>query len=675
MKAPLKAVRLMLVCFSLSISICGAFAVPQDLYHRQTQIIGKGLPEAYPLADSLLIENTESVVLRDSCLNPEDYTLDYVRGVIQFKSTLALTDTVVVSYQVFPFTLRTSYYHPIRTIHPDRLESGDSTSVPPLVADQPFFDTGSLRKSGTLIRGITIGSNRDLSVESGLNLQVEGRLGRDVDVLALLSDQNTPIQPEGNTATLQEIDKVLIRVQSTHFDATLGDYELQFAGSRFANYYRKLQGARLDGRAVDDRFTLSGAVSKGQYQTNYFLGTEGNQGPYSLWDQEGRTGILVLAGTERVWLDGQLLVRGENNDYTIDYGIGELTFTPRRLISSDSRITVDFQYSSEAFGRDLYAVQGEAKFLSEKVALRTTLISESDARNNPLAFVLTDSSRAVLAGSGDNPAAAQILQVDSVALGQGDYIYQEVSWGGQTYQTYYCVRLDSSIADSGYLNVAFSYVGPEQGDYAREASALGFYYAWVGPNEGDYAPVLRLSLPERRRLADLEVWADPTATTQIKAEAALSEWDRNTFSEQDDGDNVGAAWSVDGNWKSRPVKNPSEFAPLVLNVHAREIENRFAELDRLQEVEYARQWDLDTTLSNGESVREAAFQVQPWQPLVSKASYGFLDKQADGFRSERWLGESRLSGARLPSFYAKADWIRSSSDLIGRQGFWTRGLT
>ncbi|MCX6641035.1 MAG: hypothetical protein NTW14_11250 [bacterium] len=669
LKSILLTILILAPAFFLPLTMASA---QTDLSHRQTIITGTGLEQAYRLADSLLIENTESVWLSDSLLSrDQDYHLDGLKGWIRFNRILAVSDTIRLSYQVFPFALRGSYYHPLLTIRPEEVEKIDTLKIPSTLPETNVLETGSLRKSGTLVRGITIGSDRDLSVESGLNLQVEGRLGRNVDVLALLSDQNTPIQPEGNTATLQEIDKVLISVKSTHFDATLGDYDLQFTGPRFAGYYRKLQGARLDGHTGDDRATISGAISKGQYFSNFFNGQEGNQGPYRLTDRQGRSGILVLAGSERIYLDGVLLQRGENNDYTIEYGLGEITFTPKRLITSDSRLTVDFQYSAEAYGRDIYAAQSEAHFWEDRFGLRGTLISESDARNNPLSYVLNDASKAQLAEAGDDPTKAQVVTYDSVAVGQGEYVRDSVSWGGQEYDIFVYVGKDST----GFLNVVFSYVGTGQGDYNRIAGVTEFYYLWVGPGEGSYAPVQRLPLPERKRLADGEIWGSPTRTSQIRLEAALSDYDKNTYSTIGDNNNVGIAWQAEGNWQSSEAKTPEDFARFGLETRIREVDHRFNSIDRTQQVEYARQWNLDSTTTEEESVREAAVTVHPILPLTTRMEYGLLNKEAFGFRSERWGSDLRLAGKNLPQITARADWIRSSSDSSKQAGFWTRGQT
>jgi hypothetical protein len=46
-----------------------------------------------------------------------------------------------------------------------------------------------------------------------------------------------------------------------------------------------------------------------------FTGVEGSQGPYKLKGQNGELYVLVISGSERVYVNGLLLERGENNDY------------------------------------------------------------------------------------------------------------------------------------------------------------------------------------------------------------------------------------------------------------------------------------------------------------------------------------------------------------------------
>ena len=80
-------------------------------------------------------------------------------------------------------------------------------------------------------------------------------------------------------------------------------------------------------------------------------GKEGNQGPYKLKGNNGELFVLVVSGSERVYVNGVLLERGENNDYTIDYNAGEIVFTSLFTITSEMRINVEYQYSERNYNR------------------------------------------------------------------------------------------------------------------------------------------------------------------------------------------------------------------------------------------------------------------------------------------------------------------------------------
>ncbi len=59
----------------------------------------------------------------------------------------------------------------------------------------------------------------------------------------------------------------------------------------------------------------------------------------------GNKDIIVLSGTEKVWANGKKLIRGENHDYTIDYSLGQVFFTPEILIYDDIKLLFEYEYS------------------------------------------------------------------------------------------------------------------------------------------------------------------------------------------------------------------------------------------------------------------------------------------------------------------------------------------
>ena len=150
---------------------------------------------------------------------------------------------------------------------------------------------------------------------------------------------------------------------------------------------------------------VAGATSRGIFRSQSITPIDGVQGPYRLEGENGEQFLIIVAGSEVVYLDGVEMIRGENNDYTVDYATGEITFTPNRIITEDRRIVVEFQYTTNEFSRTLTGAsvttnlwpdaRGEARS-----SFGITFVREADGDlfNEEFGFTATDSLRIIGAG-------------------------------------------------------------------------------------------------------------------------------------------------------------------------------------------------------------------------------------------------------------------------------------
>ncbi|MBP6810825.1 MAG: hypothetical protein KA138_04870, partial [Saprospiraceae bacterium] len=307
---------------------------------------------------------------------------------------------ILVRYRVLPFNLgakisRLDTVAIRRRINADAIEF----DYEPYQPTKPLWEQSGLSSSGAYTRGLSFGNSQNLVFNSNLNLQLNGKLGNDLELTAALSDNTIPLQPDGTTRQLQEFDRIFIQLKRKNATLTAGDFDLTRPEGYFSNYFKRLQGAMVTVESLklkvsSSKFKVSSpkpqnqsspnipisqypnipinlraaaAISRGKFARQTIQGQEGNQGPYRLQGAEGERFIIVLAGTEKVFADGQLLRRGQEDDYTVDYNLGELTFTPRRLITKDIRIIVEFEYAVQTYLRSTLAANASWQMPRAKV--------------------------------------------------------------------------------------------------------------------------------------------------------------------------------------------------------------------------------------------------------------------------------------------------------------------
>lgn len=644
--------------WAVALSLCPAVALgtPRDtVLIRHFSLVDKKLavrtdgpteillPDSFVVVGSVRIESGGETV-PDSC-----FRVDYSSSRVILLCPPREAE-LLVRYKALPLLLPRGLRGLDYVSYQPEVPVGVRTRDAPSSARRLWEPAPGLRQSGTLVRGLTIGSNQSLSLQSGLRMQLSGRLADKVEVLASLSDKDTPIQPQGNTQTLREIDNVFVEIRAPSLKAMLGDFALSFPGGQFDRLDRRLEGGQVELAAGRAEVTFAGASSRGKFMTNRFLGREGVQGPYQLQGEGGRTEILVIAGSERVWVDGELMTRGEDRDYVIDYSTAQITFTRRRLITDESRIVVDFQYSDEKYPRSLYAGRIQYKDNGGRLQLRSTFVRESDDAKNPIGISLSPARTALLAAAGDSAALASEEGSRYVGAGKGSY-----------------VRRDSIFEyvgpGKGDYDVVFSDVGQGKGDYAYRGVG---HFAYVGKGMGKYLPVVRIPLPARQEQLSLYASLQPWQAAALETELALSRFDRNVVSPRDDDDNLGAAGLV----RLRLGSDSLRWGKARWVTQLRQVGARFREVHRTEEAEYWRRWDLPDNANRAESVLESSAALEMRSGLSSSLGLGRIRKP--GFSADRREWTFGFQRPRLPSASFREEWIASQPGTSKDSGRWVR---
>jgi hypothetical protein len=412
-----------------------------------------------------------------------------------------------------------------------------------------------------------------------------------------------------------------------------GDFELKRPDSYFMSFFKKGQGAFFTTnfdvgkksanekpKAVN-KIGGSIAVSKGKFARNIITAIEGNQGPYRLRGTNNESYIIVLAGTEKVYIDGVLMQRGLQLDYTIDYNTAEVTFTAKKLVTKDSRIVVEFEYSEKSYARSMLYFNDE--WQAEKYSIKFNAYSEQDSKNQPLLQELDSAKKTVLANVGDSTSQAFYPTADSIAFTSNEVLYAKIDTTTAS-GTFNGIFLYSTSPDSAHYRVSFSNVGAGNGDYVQDInSANGRVFKWVSPDSvtgahlGSYEPVALLIAPKMQQLFTLAGDVQISRFNKAGAEIALSNNNLNLFSSKNKNDDKGYASKLFYQ-NIAPLSSDTSIQGwrLTSTLNHEYVQKDFKPIERYRNVEFERDWNLGTTtIYNDENIGSASV-------ALSKLSFG-----------------------------------------------------
>ncbi|MCI5058034.1 MAG: hypothetical protein MRY83_18115, partial [Flavobacteriales bacterium] len=653
-------------------------------YHHDTITVGMNdtifLDSLTVIPKTLIIKN-----LKGDILSEKHYSLDILSSKLIFSfsdsSSFASHKQLLINYRTFPYNLSQSYFNkPIQLLdstnrlikNPFKYEIEDNAE---------FTFMAGIDKQGSISRGLTFGNNQNASVSSNLNLQLSGKLSDDINILAAITDDNIPIQPEGNTQQLQDFDQVFVQLYNDNNKLTVGDFQLKSPSMKYQKYFKKVQGGSFTNKFIPDtvllkgyngKFSLSGAVSRGKFARNIIQGQEGNQGPYRLRGAENENFIVILSGTERVYIDGELLTRGQEEDYIIDYNTSEIIFTAKRIITKDKRISIEFQYSNRNYLRSIFAPTLELS--NQKNRFYLAHYNEQDHKNQPIFDDVSDEQKIFLGSIGDSLDKALFPSFQEVEFSNDQVLYEIIDTLG-----YDSIFLFTNVENKTHFRVTFSDVGQNNGDYVFvQSGANGRVYKWVAPDtvgnilvrNGNFEPIQVLITPKKRSMTTFGGNVQAGEHSKIDFEGSLSQNDINTFSKTDNDDDFGYALSL-GVQDKRTIRKDSVLS-LTTDIGLERLDQNFQFIERFRAVEFFRSWNLrGVELSDNQNLIKGNLGLNH-RKIGQILSYGLESYSTDGndfsglrnnlrsdFKQKKWRFNTNTSYTTTSLDSLKTEFIRS----------------
>ena len=509
----------------------------------------------------------------------QEYQIDFSKAILIINSNKY--QTITVEYFRFPDFV-TKIYSPFneKLIAPNGTKTGKLYSLTTNKKPSKIKLLDGLQTKGFIARGITSGNNQNTVTNATLDLEIAGKLSKDITLRANIFDTNIPLQENGYSRNITDFDRVFIEMASKDWRVKAGDIFLRNKKSYFMSFAKQASG--IEAEVILDSMTTvkaSGAIVRGRFDVCNFTGIEGNQGPYKLKGViHNDPAIVIVEGTVGVYING---IKISAKNYTINHNLAEIEFNTTFPITNDMRIGVGFQFSNRNYSR--FVTYEEASYKEDDFTLNGYFYSENDSKNQPLQQNLTEDQKQILANAGNN----QDLMLSESAFrdeyADNKILYKKVPQGAIE------VFEHSTDSSDELYTVTFTNVGQNNGDYTIDRStAIGTIFKYVGTNLGEYSPIIRLVAPSKLQIFAVQSIYNPSKKRRIEAEVALSDIDANLFSSIDDEKNKAIATKM--NWQE--ILIDEEEWQLKSNIYHEFVQRNFNTEWGLDPVGFNRDWNI-----------------------------------------------------------------------------------
>ncbi len=642
----LRIINGILILFLLSFSTVTA----------QTKLlfVGNEIKKNIYINAHFIVNNSDSLVLNQTVLQRDiDYRFNqkFKRFELLIKHDSEF-DSLTVQYRQLPSWLQQRYGKALPEVTP---QTKTSTIIFPSGNYKKHRTESDMKLSGSKSFRLTSSQTGSTGFNQTLDLNLSGHLAKNLTLQGTISDRGYNPSYGTSNSRLNELDKINIKIASPNFSAQIGDIIIE-SNKSFRVREKKISGINLSVHNKNMQIGMIAARPKGRYNSVSFFGQNNKQGPYQIKSQSVRQAIIP--SSETVWLDGIQLKRGANDDYTLDYPNGQITFNVNNLIDVRSRIVIDYEPLSSEYKQEYLHASSGFNSTDSVYKFSFNWIREGDDKDENLSQSFSSADEQLLANTlgeelifksgiiSDTLGSYQILS-DSLP----DTVYQFVG------------------ENAGQYDVRFSYIDSGKGDYVYRGANR---YQYVGYGKGDFLPVILLNTPKRTDYLGGAFVLTDDKIGQLQTEWNQSRKINNLFAVDNSSDNNNyyrfAYTKLFGTSKNK------------VSALYRKKDFKYSERNRVNQADYTYQYYLpiQSKFNSAEQLTSVNSVINIFSSFTIQSGYSLLN-YSNQFQSKNSKVALKFSPLKKLKFLGDANIIRADllntsqkqqgrSDIVNIQG-------
>jgi len=602
---------------------------------KDTVIVGSGGPGPYGLGESFIDTSSLRISRADSAVSQVPaYIFIGKTNALLFAAPIDSGLRLKIHFRTRLYGLPKTYVLFDKTYadYPDSsIRAADSvlSHMPNVFAEE------NLTVSGYKSIGISVNNMGSMNLEQALDVNLSGEIAPHTVLSGHLTDQGSSL--EGSTREVADLDMVYVALDNPRYNVLVGDQYAQWpVAAGMLSGKKKIKGVGVGLTLPAVSLKAFGALSSGKFAVQTIVGRSGLQGPYRLTGEGEEGFIMVIQGTVHVFVGDKKFQEGADQEFTVDYDLGSISFTPRTLIKNEDIIRVEYEYRIFDYQRTFSGASLASTNRDSSLTVQGGLWYETDNKNQPIDLSLSpgDISRLAVAGDSANITfGGRLIDPKDVAWQSAQTPLYKDSAGIFVFKPF---NPQNAADNQGYFYVTFRTVGASKGDYSLDYSAmeshpgLGNIYSYAGPGNGS-ATLPPIPLPQSTVTGEMLVKA-AAPWASMKLDVAGMNHDRNLFSSRGNVDKNGVAVDASAVLGSKRLDRKSAwFGGGFTHVTADMTQEVSSSYDR------ERTWD-DTTNATRTGLR------QSWQ---SSGGVAFLPHSFAEGAYGQYIHDGRLVTDRL----------------------------